>query len=346
MQEVFKFNFQKQKRGLYFCVIFFTKTFTNTLTHFNSFIQSVMSIHHYRRIHHYNKSSKAKLFLILFQCILSFSNFGTLERTSSGTSRTMSRTISIISSIVPVATFTPTSFLADAFMLGGTYHTCNNNKITNWQSTEKCNASASRKRVGRRPKNRYDDFSYPSCSRSPLMYSSTVAAAGTRISLRMTSSSSTSVRRKSYEQQEDHEKFQSIRESAVIVEWEPVTELERRIDQGVYYDILQEEKKQCKNDDFSSCEQDEYQYDMDDNVTSSCSSSNDSTWRWRRKSSSSTTTSTGRNSRTSGRNNDIPSVAGVFCGYTTTKEEMSRLKSAHPQESNRHSMDDYDMWMI
>jgi hypothetical protein len=145
----------------------------------------------------------------------------------------------------------------------------------------------------------------------------------------------------------DSKKFQSIRESAIVVEWEPVTELERRVDEGIFYQthqqlLVQQERHFSSNCDVeeegecSLCDHDaEHQCDTDDYCTCSCRGA----WRWGKS-------STGRNVGTTKCPNDIPRVVGVFCGYTWTKEEKSRLKSAHPKENVCSAIDDHDMWVI
>ena len=75
----------------------------------------------------------------------------------------------------------------------------------------------------------------------------------------------------------------TARESAVIVEWEPVSELQRRIDEGMYYE--HDSDLSFKN---------EY-----------------------------------KTPHSAGNLND-PSKKGVFCGYRTTPEEITRLRSANP----------------
>lgn len=144
----------------------------------------------------------------------------------------------------------------------------------------------------------------------------------------------------------DSKKFQSIRESSIIVEWEPVTELERRVNEGIFYQkhqqLLVQERHFSSNrgveeeGECSFCDHDaEHQCDIDDYCTCSCAGS------WKRG-----RDSNGRNVETTNCPNDIPRVVGVFCGYTSTKEEKSRLKSAHPKEKNCSAIDDHDMWMI
>ena len=80
----------------------------------------------------------------------------------------------------------------------------------------------------------------------------------------------------------------TARESAVIVEWEPVSELQRRIDEGTHYQHFEE-----------------------DNGSRSAN-----------------------NTEQDGTNGVEDEVRhrGVFCGYRTTQEEISRLKSADPDD--------------
>lgn len=82
------------------------------------------------------------------------------------------------------------------------------------------------------------------------------------------------------------------RESAVIVEWEPVSNLERRIEEGVNYhhdvfsyESIRQSKKNRRNMNVGK------QMMEDDSMTR---------------------------------------VHGVFVGYRVTKEERERMKSAHP----------------
>uniref|UniRef100_A0A7S2US66 Uncharacterized protein n=1 Tax=Attheya septentrionalis TaxID=420275 RepID=A0A7S2US66_9STRA len=82
----------------------------------------------------------------------------------------------------------------------------------------------------------------------------------------------------------------TARESAVVVEWEPVSELQRRIDEGVHYEHWME---------FGS-----------DQAAS-------------------------RRREANARRNEFdstPHVSAVFCGYRSSKEEHSRLKSANPSD--------------
>ena len=89
--------------------------------------------------------------------------------------------------------------------------------------------------------------------------------------------------------------FKTARESAVIVEWEPVSELERRIDEGIHYQ----------------------HYNIEDDFETS------------------TPQSKGFYNSGSGTNRaniEIESVRGVFCGIASTREEINRLKSANPDD--------------
>ena len=86
----------------------------------------------------------------------------------------------------------------------------------------------------------------------------------------------------------------TARDSAILVEWEPVPEIQRRIDEGVHYEHWDE------------------------------NGSGGSRHGHRR------THSANAKSGTSA--NGTPSVRGVFCGYRVTREEYARLKSADPNE--------------
>jgi hypothetical protein len=95
----------------------------------------------------------------------------------------------------------------------------------------------------------------------------------------------------------------TARESAVIVEWEPVSELQRRIDEGVNYEHWV----------------DNY------NVQTT---SNGRPGRRPRRQGSQTVNAAGQQTAT------LPTVKGVFCGYRCTNEERGRLKSADPDVSD------------
>lgn len=106
----------------------------------------------------------------------------------------------------------------------------------------------------------------------------------------------------------------TARESAVIVEWEPVSELERRIEDGVHYEHYDppwefgsEEKSRIRK------EWKERMSKEDDNEDQ-CNNESKSQWGFK-----------GWNG-----SKDIKSVNGVFCGFRVTQEEMDRLKSANP----------------
>ena len=86
--------------------------------------------------------------------------------------------------------------------------------------------------------------------------------------------------------------FRTAMESAVIVEWEPVSELDRRIDEGIHY-----------------------QHYIDGEELQTQTPSN------RRR-------GTGAAEDVS----NIQSVKGIFCGIKSTQEEFSRLKSADPSD--------------
>ncbi len=107
----------------------------------------------------------------------------------------------------------------------------------------------------------------------------------------------------------------TARESAVIVEWEPVSELERRIEDGIhyeheYYDPLlkygSEEKRRSRN---------EWKEKQQKLKEEACHWNGWSRYCWN------------GNDEKNTRN-----VDGVFCGFTITKEERERLKSADPNE--------------
>lgn len=85
----------------------------------------------------------------------------------------------------------------------------------------------------------------------------------------------------------------TARDSAVLVEWEPVPEIQRRIDEGVHYEHWEEYGSGGP--------------------------------RHRRRTQSA-------NAKRGPSAGGTPRVRGVFCGYRATKEEYSRLKSADPDE--------------
>jgi hypothetical protein len=106
----------------------------------------------------------------------------------------------------------------------------------------------------------------------------------------------------------------TARESAVIVEWEPVSELQRRIEDGIHYehyeydplyDYGSEEKKQMRKE---FCRRGKRRNGDD--------IGNDDGG------------DVGNNHGDD--DNGIDYGIGVFCGFTVSKEEMERLKSAHP----------------
>jgi hypothetical protein len=94
----------------------------------------------------------------------------------------------------------------------------------------------------------------------------------------------------------------TARESAVIVEWEPVSELQRRIDEGVNYEHWVDD------------------YDVQ-------TTSNGRPGRRSRRQGSQTVNAAGQQSA------GPPTVKGVFCGYKSTNEERGRLRSADPDVS-------------
>ena len=77
--------------------------------------------------------------------------------------------------------------------------------------------------------------------------------------------------------------FSTTREAAIIVEWEPVSELERRIEEGMHYEHWATE--------YGSQEKAKRRTNVQTNKK-----------------------------------------RGVFCGYRVTKEEIYRLRSAHPDD--------------
>jgi hypothetical protein len=85
-------------------------------------------------------------------------------------------------------------------------------------------------------------------------------------------------------------------DSAVNVEWEPMTELERRVEDGIHYEHILS---------YYSSPSDEY------------------TNRKR-----STTRTEGSNKNNVDVTDDDASTQGVFCGYRYSQEEYNRLKSA------------------
>jgi len=88
----------------------------------------------------------------------------------------------------------------------------------------------------------------------------------------------------------------TAREAALIVEWEPVSELQRRIDEGIHY-----------------------QHDIDEHVGNP-------------KSKRRNRNGGGAGAGAGAGGNKEDSVDGVFCGYRVTVEEVSRLKSANPDD--------------
>lgn len=93
-------------------------------------------------------------------------------------------------------------------------------------------------------------------------------------------------------------------ESAVNVEWEPMSELERRIEDGVHYEHLAPSSfgRQQRQDIAG--------------VTSRHSR----------------TTFMGSDDDGNGHHDDsLPRARGIFCGYRYTQDDYNRLKSAHPQ---------------
>ena len=108
----------------------------------------------------------------------------------------------------------------------------------------------------------------------------------------------------------------TARESAVIVEWEPVSELERRIEDGVHYEHYDpsleygsEEKARIRK---------EWKKKMSNKHDNEYRSSKQSNNKW------------GFNGWNGNKN--IKAVDGVFCGFRVTQEEIDRLKSANPNE--------------
>mmetsp|Transcript_26953 Transcript_26953/g.31354 ORF Transcript_26953/g.31354 Transcript_26953/m.31354 type:complete len:233 (-) Transcript_26953:142-840(-) len=93
----------------------------------------------------------------------------------------------------------------------------------------------------------------------------------------------------------------TARESAVIVEWEPVSELQRRIEDGIHYEHFTE-----------------YEYYNNDGK------------RKRRGSRSEATSSSSTKSREDTTNVEIAN--SIFCGFTYSEEEVQRMKSANVKE--------------
>lgn len=85
----------------------------------------------------------------------------------------------------------------------------------------------------------------------------------------------------------------TARESAVNVEWEPMTELERRIEDGVNYEHIPSQRKQAYH----------HRHHRQHHVADGGQGQVD--------------------------NDGIPTARGVFCGYRFTQEEYNRLKSAN-----------------
>ena len=112
----------------------------------------------------------------------------------------------------------------------------------------------------------------------------------------------------------------TARESAVIVDWEPVSELQRRIEDGIYYEHFDplfvngsEEKAKIRKELKEKCRSNQnYAKDWNNDWWSCCF---------------------GRNNDWNVNGNDIHDhVESVFCGFTVTKEEKERLKSASPYD--------------
>jgi len=86
----------------------------------------------------------------------------------------------------------------------------------------------------------------------------------------------------------------TARESAVIAEWEPISELERRTEEGVYYEHFNGPSKHGDQNRQRRGKEVQQNYEDDD----------------------------GRSG--------IQTVNAIFCGYRVTKEEFLRLRSANP----------------
>ena len=86
----------------------------------------------------------------------------------------------------------------------------------------------------------------------------------------------------------------------MTVEWEPMTELERRIEDGIHYEHIPS---------YYSSPSDEY-------------ISN------KRRSTRTSSSSTNNVGTTTTHDDDDASSRGVFCGYRYSQEEYNRLKSA------------------
>jgi hypothetical protein len=86
----------------------------------------------------------------------------------------------------------------------------------------------------------------------------------------------------------------TARESAVLVEWERMSELDRRIEDRVNYEHYPEQS--------------------DSNYLAGRKNQN----------------AAGRRKVSSSKEDTAPQTRGVFCGFRTTKEEIDRLKSADP----------------
>ena len=93
----------------------------------------------------------------------------------------------------------------------------------------------------------------------------------------------------------------TARESAVNVEWEPMTELERRLEDGIHYEHIPNHYQQSYGASQHAWQQQQ---------------------RRKRKNTVSDKTS----------EEDAPSTRAVFCGYRYTEDEYNRLKAAEVME--------------
>ena len=139
-------------------------------------------------------------------------------------------------------------------------------------------------------------------------------------------------------------------ESAILVEWEPITELQRRIDEGLHYE---------------HCEEDGWYGGGGDELSATARTSGDDARRQRRRGGG----ARGGSERVRGRSHggggggggggkfhaagrtisknsdgeekeedaeDVERVMAVFAGFSATQQEMERLRSADPGEQDRY----------
>ncbi len=94
----------------------------------------------------------------------------------------------------------------------------------------------------------------------------------------------------------------TARESAVLVDWEPVSELDRRIDDGMLFEHDKTTTSSSKSHQRSHRDRNNHQHSSSNHQDSAAT----------------------------------PTFRGIFCGYRMTSYEYQRLKSAHP--ANDHDV--------